>query len=457
MIKPLWSAIKLALIVAFAIWAMKRTGSVEINWMDYSVTVHIGVVLLCGVAFLFLVLGLYRLLLGVFSIPKNWMRQRERKKYQKGLRALTLGLTALSGGDTRLAGYHAHQTRKFIPNYEALSLMIEAQVARLKGKDEDAYIAFSRLLKDKDAAFMGMRGLLLMALEKGDYKRALELCRQASRHYRHQPWVLQISYELQIHERQWDSALKTLKLAEKKGALTAAQAQSDRVAVEILKGDRALEDGHASDAERHYKKALQLDKSFVPAAERFARIYITERKFKKAASIVQETWKHNPHPVLAALWKDLAPENKLQDTNVRLRWFEKLIAYNPQSALGYRVAAEAAIADSLWGEAQRFLEQAEDIEQSAPLYRLWADMEERRGNFDKMRFYEEKAETEKPAKVWICRETGRIYERWHPIAAPHGSFNTIVWDHPENIFAHDGTSLAALPVRKHMPRLLTES
>ena len=39
----------------------------------------------------------------------------------------------------------------------------------------------------------------------------------------------------------------------------------------------------------------------------------------------------------------------------------------------------------------------------------------------------EKAADAAADKVWICRETGRIYDRWSPIAEPHGSFNTIVW------------------------------
>ena len=42
----------------------------------------------------------------------------------------------------------------------------------------------------------------------------------------------------------------------------------------------------------------------------------------------------------------------------------------------------------------------------------------------------EKAADAPASKVWTCKVSGRIYERWLAIAEPHGSFNSIVWDYP---------------------------
>ncbi|MCB1840332.1 MAG: heme biosynthesis protein HemY, partial [Alphaproteobacteria bacterium] len=33
--------------------------------------------------------------------------------------------------------------------------------------------------------------------------------------------------------------------------------------------------------------------------------------------------------------------------------------------------------------------------------------------------------------VWICSETGHVYDRWVPVS-DHGLFNTIVWDYPQS-------------------------
>jgi len=46
-------------------------------------------------------------------------------------------------------------------------------------------------------------------------------------------------------------------------------------------------------------------------------------------------------------------------------------------------------------------------------------------------------------KVWTCAQSGLIYDRWSAFAAPHNSFNTILWDYP-GVGVASGASLAAV-------------
>jgi HemY protein len=86
-------------------------------------------------------------------------------------------------------------------------------------------------------------------------------------------------------------------------------------------------------------------------------------------------------------------------------------------------------------EARQYLVAAERIQPTARLYRLWSACEDAQGHFNEGRRYLDLAENAAPAKVWTCRETGRIYEHWSPVAEPHGSFNTIIWDYPRPVLA----------------------
>jgi hypothetical protein len=85
-----------------------------------------------------------------------------------------------------------------------------------------------------------------------------------------------------------------------------------------------------------------------------------------------------------------------------------------------------------WGDARNYLKQAEDAGATdARTYRLRAELEDQTTRLDEFVMgWQEKAAEAPPEKTWVCRETGRIYDHWHAIAMPHGSFNTIAWDHP---------------------------
>jgi len=129
------------------------------------------------------------------------------------------------------------------------------------------------------------------------------------------------------------------------------------------------------------------------------------------------------------------PNKRRKDAFTRLKWYKRLLAINPQSVQGLLAVAEAAIQDSLWGEARNYLDRAEAIRTTSKLYELRAALEKKSGNNDELNIakYMKMAQNTEAEPHWICSETGRLYDRWSPIALPHGSFNTIIWDIPQNL------------------------
>jgi HemY protein len=430
MLRVLWFAVKVGLLVATAVWVANRPGVVTINWLGYTIQSQAWVALVAGMIALMVILALHRFLLGVLNFPGTWGRYREYRLNKKGQRALMLGLAAVAAGDRKLAQYQTYRARRFLPKDRGLTLLLEADTARLLGNDVAAREAYKRLMADKDMAFLGMRGLLSSALDKGEADEALTFARQALGMHPKQPWILRLVYRLELRERNWDDALRTLRRVEKAKAMSAEAITRDRQAILLRQAEENLDNAQARAGLEKLKQAYRIDPSFVPAALALARHYIEIGQRRVAAKVAAKSWALSPHPELADLWADLAPSNKPADVSVRLRWFERLVALRPDSVESQLAAARAAIGDRLWGEARQYLAMAESIKPAARLYRMRALMEEQLSHPNEARHWLAKAAEAAADPVWTCRETGQVYERWSAIAEPHGAFNTIVWDYP---------------------------
>lgn len=431
MLKALWFFLQIAAVIAASLWLLERPGSVTAEFLSYTVTAPTGIILLALVIIFFVLLTLFRFAATLTSIPKRLTKRNADKRKDKAYRLLTRGLAAVAAGDTKAANMLSQQVRALLPEEKGLPALLEAQAARLRGDEGAARRSFESLMEDKDAAFFGIRGLLKSSLDAKDTGRALEYARKARRLHPHQGWVLQIVYRLEIQARLWDDAAKTLKQMQKFKTVSAMQANSDRVAMLLEQAATLPEDGGAL---KLLKKAHARDPSSIPAAIKLAEAYIKKCAYRRAASVIEKTWKINPHPELASLWASLAPDknSKKVTPEKRMRWFERLVALKTDSALGQMTAARAALEEGLIGEARAYLSAAEKICPTAALYRLWAELEDRTGkNSHAARVWLEKAADAPPDKIWTCRETGRVYQSWSAIAQPHGAFNTIVWDVPQ--------------------------
>ena len=435
MIKALWFMVKVALLAALAVWVAERPGVVRLEWLDYRFTVHVGLFLLVSLLGVLLSIFIYNVIRTFVDFPKSYRRYLEIRQREKGYRALTLGLTAVAAGDTKIAVYQAHRVTKFLPEDRGLPLLLQAQAARLDGREEDARQSFIALLESPDAAFLGVRGLLQAALDMRNYPKALELAHQALKLHPKQKWILRIVYDLQIKLRDWAKARETLYRAEKAGAFLPDKARSDRVAMLLAEAEADMENNNRLAALEKAKKAIKYDPAFVPAVSLAARLYNQTGNRRKAVRLVEKIWAVNPHPEFIAIWDALAPAGQSKKPLERLNWLEKLLSINGDAPAGLIEAGRMAMEESLWGQARSYFTRAEALAPGASLYRHLAELEERSTkNEEAALAWLEKAAHAPPEKIWICSETGRIYERWHPIAPPHGAFNTIRWDLPQGVF-----------------------
>ena len=437
MLKAIFYLIQLSLLVWLAVWLADISGVINIDLMEYSIELPVGVGAAILIFILIISMIIYRVWLAIISIPRNYGKYRKEKNLTCGYEAISMGLAAIAAGDTKNALSYTKRAKEMIPDSgKGLVLLLEAQAKKLQGNNDDVVMIYEELATRKDMALLGVRGLVNNAMKCGDFSKALELAENSYKANKKQVWLLKQIYLLQIYLGKWNDALKSLKKAVKAKAIDGKKVLSDEMALRILLADRDINDGYIDDAIVHLKKALKIDAGFVPAAVRLVKIYIERGRRKAAVNVIEKAWRICPHPELVPLWDSLF-KGKNDDISVaRLKWFEKLISNNKESQESEITLAKIAIEEELWGAAKSALKRAEKIRASARLYKLWAELEEKSfKDMEKANSYLEKASNAEPDKVWICSETGKIYPKWEAVAMPHGSFNTIVWDFPNNIHA----------------------
>lgn len=433
MVQALWFMIKIGLLVAAAIWVAERPGQVVINWLDYTVTIHFGLFLLLSLATILLALFVYRLIRMLVGMPQTLARYGEKRRREKGYKALTVGMSAVAAGDAKAAALNARKVARYLPDDNGLPLLLRAQAARLNGNEEEALQHFSALSGNKDTVFLGVRGLMQAALDHGRSDNALALARHALKDHPRQPWLVKLGYDLEIENHNWEQALTLLGKARKSGVVPAATLERDEPALLLAQADDHYDKGESKSVLSCLKEAHRKAPDFIPAALRLAEYYVTHGKTRAATKVIEDVWPRADHPEFVALWARLAPTHKKSDkANARrIAWFERLLALKPDSVNGHIALAQACMAQGLWGEAEAHLKQASALGGDRRVYKLLAELGRQTGE-DQARITEwlEKAAEAPQEKSWICQQTGRLYDQWSPVAKPHGAFNTIVWGHP---------------------------
>ncbi len=436
MIRALWFFLQLAIVVCAAIWISTQRGTVDVVWNDYAISLHLGIFLLFLTLFTIVAVAFFRIIGAVVNMPAGMSRRRRERNRKKGFQALTRGFVAIAAGDAKKATALARDVRHLLPDETGLPLLLEAQAARLRGDEGAARHTFEQLLGDKDAGFFGVRGLLKSALDKGEHEKALSYARQALAQNPGQPWILKSVYDLELLTHRWDDAMRTLPRARKAHAVDPAQARKDEIALLMIRAEIARTTGNEKAWLRDAEQAVKIDHGFTPAVAAVSEYYIGLGKHGRAASFIERAWKIAPHPQLAVLWGRAAPPAKGDDKLCRLRWYEKLLAFKPDSVDGQMAAARAALDAGLTGEARGYLSIAENLRPLSGVFRLRADVEEASGaDAHAVRGWMERAADAASDPVWYCAVTGIIYEGWSPVAQPHGSFNTIQWGNPSGRFS----------------------
>lgn len=227
--------IALMALAGFAAWIADQPGRVALTWFGYRIEAPAPL----------LALGL--LLLGLAAFMLTWalawaaaLPQRRRlKRQQKGYANFAAGMVAVAAGEADRALALADKARKQLDD-PALSRLLVAHAAQLKGDAALAHEAYVKLSQDPGTAFLGTRGLLADARRTGDRADALQQAQRASRLRPSSPFAAEAELQLLVEAGDWDAARKRLDLARKKKAVTREAANALSARLDLAEAQAAL-------------------------------------------------------------------------------------------------------------------------------------------------------------------------------------------------------------------------
>lgn len=421
MLRLLWLFLVVALIAAAAALVAGQPGAVTIDWGGTEYRMAPAVAAGLAVLIVAVLLALWRVVGILFDWPGAMSAWRRDKRRRTGYLALARGMVAVAAGDAKEA--RRHQARaKAVADEPLLSQLLAAQAAQLEGDEEGAARAYADMLGRPETEFLGLRGLFLQALRRGDMVAARRHAARAFALRPQTPWVAAALFDLETQARDWPAAEKVLD----------AQARVKLLAPDIVKRRRAVlaaaaardlgEAGKRDAALDRARAALKAAPGLLPAALTAAEIFRAEGRPKRAAAALENAWAASPHPDLAAAYAALNPDTPS-------RRFDRLIALNPSHAESRLLSAAQAVAQNRLAEAENLLAMLND-RGSARAYRLMADIAAARGDADAARLWSDRALRAPRDGVWRCDACGHEASEWSATCSQCGAFDVLAWAEP---------------------------
>lgn len=354
MIRLAFFFIKLALLVAAAVWLANHPGQVTFVWQGYEVSTSVAVVIVVLLLAIILSIALYSLWRALVGIPQSLSLTHASYRQRKGYVALTEGLMAIAAGDGAAARKQAQRAEKLL-NKPPLALLLQAQAAQLSGDDNAASRFYSQMLEKPEMSFLGLRGLIEQSRKQGDQTQALQLARRAQLLQPKADWVAALLVDLEARSGNWSAALEALTRAGRLGAFPPERVKKLRAALWLAQSHSAEQRGLKEDALTEARRAHELLPAFSPATAAYARLLLENGQSKLAAKIIERSWRLYPHPDLVPLYEraggSITPV-------AQVKHFERLASFSPESAESHLAVGQAALKAQLWGIARAELDKA---------------------------------------------------------------------------------------------------
>jgi HemY protein len=400
-------------IIVTAAWLLAGIpGHVVASIGAFTIETSTPFAILMLVALVAAIVLLLRVVRGLLALPRQGAGWRRNHRVVMGERAVTRVLVALAAGENAAARKEARRARHLLGE-SPQTLLLVAEASRLSGREDEAEEAFRALTEQKDAKYLGLRGLLRQAIDRRDWPEALAIANQAEAAHPGTVWLRQQRAELALQTENWAEALELVGQDPRRPTyyIAAADAEPDPA--------RALS---------FARQAWKQDPAFPPAAIAYASRLRAAGHEKRARSCIADTWARSPHPDLAAF--ALASE---PDKLARVQAAKRLVGGNPANLESRVLLAQVALEAGLTGEARHQVEIAEtEGAKQRRLCLLLAEIEEQeRGDTQAGRAAQRdalrQAASAEPDPHWQCTSCHEDHTEWHPKCLTCREVGTIKW------------------------------
>ncbi|MEE9313877.1 MAG: heme biosynthesis HemY N-terminal domain-containing protein [Rhizobiaceae bacterium] len=418
----------LFVIAALFVWLANNPGSVSIqwDWVDannaFDLTL-LQAILAVGVL-VALIMMAWWVISGIINSPKSFGRWRSGRRRDKGYSALSRGLVAAGSGNAALARKLSKESGKLLEN-EPLVAMLDAQTSLLEGDRPEARKKFEAMLGNEETKLLGLRGLYVEAEQEGAAEAAAHFAKQANTKAPGTPWAALAVLKAQTVSGEWDEALRTLELNRSAGLYEKGEYKRKR-AVILTAQAMDEEDASPDSAKSHALAAHKLAPDLVPAAVVSARACARVNDMRKAAKVLEASWKLEPHPEIAEAYIHLRSGDSAKD---RLTRAEALAKKRANHTEGQFIVATAAIDAGEFKTARNAMEAALRIKPTERACLLMADIEEaEHGDRGRVREWLARAVTAPKDAAWTA--DGMVSQTWAPYSPVSGKLDAFEWKVP---------------------------
>jgi HemY protein len=410
-------------LVACGNWLLAHPGLITLDWLGYSVTLHIALAALLFTLCCLLVAALAMLCWQIATWPERRRARRRFRTLARGLRQLTHGVTSLALGDEKAAQKALARASALLPG-EPLPQLLTAQLLQRQGQHEAARKELRSLMKHEATAQLATHRLIEQHLADRDWAQAVALAEQVKQESPRDRWLILTLIDL--YSRLGDSA-QVLKLTEgwQFQSPLSKEERHRYAALAYLQSARGKTDGKARlTTLRH---AVGYAPDLLPAVIAYSEQLLAQGERKPARRLLRDAWLRQPDPLLIPLiLSAIADETPRAQTRM-------LAAFLPaeREAPHYLLEARHALAQDRPAEAEDHLERALRLEESKEACLLMAQLQKRLHGDDAANRWLERAARAPAGISWICQGCGHAHGEWQPHCEGCDAFDTLRHETPE--------------------------
>jgi HemY protein len=338
MIRLILTVALCVLTAALAVFLTLNPGQVTVSFL--GVEAEAPFALAAGVLILatFVLAVAWWLIAKVWGAPDAFRKFRSRRRREQGFDALERALIASAAGQGQLAVRQASRAEALLDR-PALSRLLTARAAEAAGDLDSAQIHYEAMLDDSKTRLVAQRGLASIAEARGEDQLVITHAGDAFERGGQARWAYESLFNAQVRGARWGEAEITLSGGERRGHVVSATAKRMRSVLLTAQAKR-IEASDPEEAARLAERAADNAPGFAPAAELAGRLLAEQRKHRRATEILEEAWRHGPHPALARAYGALRRSDTKAKRAERLR---HLASLNPDHRESRLLLADTAL------------------------------------------------------------------------------------------------------------------
>ena len=354
-------------------------------------------------------------------------RYFDKASQVKGYNALATALVAFNEGDSVKALSQCSRAKRLLKNNK-LSILINAQMAEQTGESKLAITNYKKLLEYKDTRLVALNGIVSEKIKLGDNVEALTLAKKTLELNPKNLNVLTTLFNLQLQERDWDGARKTLQFKKKYAKVTKDVFLRQEALLILADAKEKRANGYIKEALTAALTAVRLYPGFVAALSFLTELEVLSGNKKRVEKLLKKGWAAFPHPDIAKSYASLIPD---EIAEARLKRFEKFLNVKSDDPQTLILHAELLLASENFLGARKVIYKLVTEDPDNRTLTLMAAIERGSGATDTIvRGWLAKAVYAVRSPRWVCDECG-FQGNWDLICSACDNFDTVRWKRPQ--------------------------